>query len=67
MVPSGMVRSAMKVKLSVQEDAEVGEAKEMMVGIIVGGSGSSFGVVGMAVTSLAGGMYGVGVRSGVHA
>ena len=67
MVPSGIVRSVMKVKPSVQEEGDVGDAKEMMVGMIVGGSGSSFGVGGMAVTSFAGGMYGVGVRSGVHA
>jgi len=62
-----MVRSVMKVKPSVQEDGDVGDAKEMMVGMIVGGRVSSIGVGGMAVTSFAGGIYGVGVRSGVHA
>lgn len=67
MVPSGMVRSEMKVNPSVQGAWEVGDAKEMMVGMIVGGGVSSFGVGGMAVMTFAGGTYGVGVRIGEQA
>jgi hypothetical protein len=57
----------MKVNPSVQGGGAVGEAKETMVGMIVGGSGSSFCVGGIAVTSFEGGMYGVGVRAGWQA
>ena len=67
MVPSGMVRSAIKDNPSVQGCGEVGDAKEMMVGMSVGWAVASFGGGGTAVTGFAGGIYGVGVGTGEQA
>jgi len=62
-----MVKSETYDNPSAQGGGAVGEAKEMMVGMSVGGAVSILGGGGTAVTGFAGGIYGVGVVAGEQA